>query len=79
MNNYVHTTQRPHHISYGVPLALAAIGTVVSLASPSRKAHIICGSLWLGLSVLHAWQYRRKLEYDVAELRQKAIRLGIRR
>lgn len=48
--------------SYGWPLLLAGAGTVVSLALPSRSGHVILGTVWAGLSALHAWQYRDKLK-----------------
>ncbi len=51
-------------MSLGLPLLGAAAGTIVSLALPSKRGHIICGVLWTGLSALHAWQYRKKLKQD---------------
>jgi len=51
-------------MSLGLPLLGAAAGTLVSLALPSKGAHIACGVLWTGLSALHAWQYRKKLAQD---------------
>lgn len=52
-------------MSLGLPLAGAAAGTLLSLALPSKRGHIICGLLWTGLSALHAWQYRKKLAQDL--------------
>ncbi len=52
-------------MSLGLPLLGAAAGTLLSLALPSKKGHIICGVLWTGLSALHAWQYRKKLARDL--------------
>ena len=48
----------------GLPLLGAAAGTILSLALSSKRAHIVCGAAWAGLSVLHAWQYRKKLAQD---------------
>ena len=52
-------------MSLGLPLAGAAAGTLLSLALPSKRWHIVCGALWAGLSCLHAWQYRKKLAQDL--------------
>lgn len=51
-------------MSLGLPLAGAAAGTLLSLALPSKRAHIVCGTAWAALSALHAWQYRKKLAQD---------------
>ena len=51
-------------MSLGLPLLGAAAGTLLSLALPSKRAHIIFGAAWAGLSALHAWQYREKLARD---------------
>ena len=52
-------------MSLGLPLMGAATGTLLSLALPSKRGHIVCGMAWAGLSVLHAWQYRKKLAQDI--------------
>lgn len=52
-------------ISLGIPMLGAVAGTLLSLALPSKRGHIICGAVWTGLSMLHAWQYRKKLEQDI--------------
>lgn len=52
-------------MSLGLPLLGAAAGTLLSLALPSKRAHIVCGAAWAGLSALHAWQYRKKLACDL--------------
>ncbi len=52
-------------ISLGIPMLGAVAGTILSLALPSKRGHIICGAVWTGLSVLHAWQYRKKLQQDI--------------
>ena len=54
-------------MSLGLPLLGAAAGTVLSLALPSKKWHIVCGALWTGLSALHAWQYRKRLAQDFGQ------------
>lgn len=48
-------------ISLGLPLAAAAAGTVVTLFVPAKRFHIVCGTAWAALSLVHAWQYREKL------------------
>lgn len=48
--------------SYGWPLLLAGAGTLLSLALPSQRGHVLFGTLWTGFSLLHAWQYRKKLQ-----------------
>ena len=52
-------------MSLGLPLMGAAAGTLLSLALPSKRGHIVCGMAWAGLAVLHAWQYRKKLAQDI--------------
>ena len=52
-------------MSFGLPLAGAAAGTLLSLALSSKRGHIVCGLAWAGLSALHAWQYRKKLAQDL--------------
>lgn len=52
-------------MSLGLPLMGAAAGTLLSLALPSKRGHIVCGMAWTGLSALHAWQYRKKLAQDI--------------
>ena len=52
-------------MSLGLPLMGAAAGTLLSLALPSKRGHIVCGLAWAGLSALHAWQYRKKLAQDL--------------
>lgn len=52
-------------MSLGLPLMGAAAGTLLSLAFPSKRGHVVCGLLWTGLSALHAWQYRKKLAQDL--------------
>ena len=52
-------------MSLGIPLLGAAAGTILSLALPSKRAHIVCGAVWAGLSALHAWQCRKKLIHDL--------------
>ena len=52
-------------MSLGLPLLGAAAGTLLSLALPSKRAHLVCGAAWAGLSALHAWQYRKKLVCDL--------------
>ena len=52
-------------MSLGLPLAGAAAGTLLSLALPSKRGHVVCGLAWAGLSALHAWQYRKKLAQDL--------------
>ena len=52
-------------MSLGLPLMGAAAGTLLSLALPSKRGHIVCGMAWAGLSALHAWQYRKKLAQDI--------------
>jgi hypothetical protein len=52
-------------MSLGLPLMGAAAGTILSLALPSKRGHIVCGMAWAGLSALHAWQYRKKLAQDI--------------
>ena len=54
-------------MSLGLPLLGAAAGTLLSLALPSKRAHIVCGAAWAGLSALHAWQYRKKLACDLTK------------
>ena len=54
-----------NQMSLGLPLLCAGAGTLVSLALPSKRGHIVCGALWAGLSALHAWQYRKKLAQDL--------------
>ena len=51
-------------IPYGWPLLAAAVGTAVSGFAASSKVHIGFGAAWAGLSLLHAWQYRKKLKQD---------------
>ena len=51
-------------MALGLPLLGTAAGTILSLALPSKKGHVVCGLAWVGLSALHAWQYRRKLAQD---------------
>ena len=41
-------------ISYGWPLLLTGAGTLLSLARPLRRGHVLFGVLWAGFSVLHA-------------------------
>ena len=53
-------------ISLGLPLAVAAAGTVVTLFVPAKRLHIVCGTAWAALSLVHAWQYRKKLAKDLA-------------
>ena len=53
-------------ISLGLPLAAAAAGTVVTLFVPAKRLHIVCGAAWATLSLVHAWQYRKKLAKDLA-------------
>lgn len=66
--------------SLGLPLAAAAVGTVVTLFVPAKRLHIVCGTAWAALSLVHAYQYRRKLADDLAAaplaccLRQKVER-----
>ena len=48
-------------MSLGLPLAGAAAGTLLSLALPSKRGHVVCGLAW----ALHAWQYRKKLAQDL--------------
>ena len=52
-------------VSLGLPLAAAAVGTVVTLFVPAKRLHIVCGTAWAALSLVHAWQYRRKLAQDL--------------
>lgn len=52
-------------MSLGLPLMGAAAGTLLSLALPSKRGHVVCGMAWAGLSALHAWQYRKKLAQDI--------------
>lgn len=52
-------------MALGWPMIGAAAGTLLSLALPSKRTHIICGMAWAGLSALHAWQYRKKLAQDI--------------
>ena len=53
-------------VSLGLPLAAAAAGTVVTLFVPAKRLHIVCGTAWAALSLVHAWQYRKKLAKDLA-------------
>ena len=62
-------------ISLGLPLAAAAAGTVVTLFVPAKRLHIVCGTAWAALSLVHAWQYRRRLAQDLAAA-PFAVRLG---
>ena len=62
-------------ISLGLPLAAAAAGTVVTLFVPAKRLHIACGTAWAALSLVHAWQYRRRLAQDLAAA-PFAVRLG---
>ena len=52
-------------IPLGLPLAAAAAGTVVTLFVPAKRLHIACGAAWAALSLVHAWQYRRRLAQDL--------------
>ena len=52
-------------VSLGLPLVAAAVGTVVTLFVPAKRLHIICGTAWAALSLVHAWQYRKKLAKDL--------------
>ena len=49
-------------ISYGWPLLLTGAGTLLSLALPSQRGHVLFGALWTGFSLLHAWQYRKNFQ-----------------
>lgn len=51
--------------SYGWPLLFSGAGTLLSLALPSKRGHVLFGALWAGFSALHAWQYRKKLQGTV--------------
>lgn len=52
-------------VSLGLPLAAAAVGTVVTLFVPAKRLHILCGTAWAALSLVHAYQYRKKLAHDL--------------
>jgi len=47
---------------YGIPLFIAAIGTITALCMENKKMHAAFGVLWSGLSVLHGWQHRGNME-----------------
>ncbi len=53
------------NLSLGWPLAIASAGTLISLATGAKGAHVVFGTAWAGLSALHAYQYRKKLCSDV--------------
>lgn len=54
---------KPKLVPLGIPLAVSAVGTVLSLAG-GKTAHKVFGTAWLALSLWHCWQHRRKLKQD---------------
>ena len=53
--------------SLGIPLTLASVGTIASLFA-NKNLHVLCGTVWLGLSLWHGYQHRKKLEKDIKSL-----------
>lgn len=51
----------------GLPLAVAAVGTVAALAF-GKRYHVIFGAAWLALSVLHGIQHVGKMKRDASAL-----------
>lgn len=51
--------------SYGIPLAALTAATTASLLTGSKKLHIVCGAALTSLSLLHGWQYRKKIQTDL--------------
>jgi len=50
----------------GVPLAIAAIGTIATIKADTRL-HIGFGMAWAALSALHCWQHTPKMKNDLAK------------
>ena len=55
---------------YGIPLSVAAAGTLASLCIEGKKIHAAFGTVWAGLSFLHGWQHRSSM----AKTLQKGVR-----
>ena len=51
------------NIPLGIPLTIASLGTVAALAA-NKQLHACFGVLWVGLSLWHGWQHRKKLQTD---------------
>lgn len=50
------------NIGLGIPLTVGMAGTVASLFVGGRKLHTAFGVAWTALSLVHAYQYRRKIK-----------------
>lgn len=50
------------NIGLGIPLAVGMAGTVASLFVGGKKLHTAFGVTWTALSLVHAYQYRRKIK-----------------
>ncbi|MBR2215153.1 MAG: hypothetical protein IJ849_05275 [Selenomonadaceae bacterium] len=57
----------PKKASLGLPLTLAAVGTVAGLFL-GKRWHVACGIALAGLSVWHGWQHRQKMARDAKNL-----------
>lgn len=53
------------NISYSVPLSVLTISTAASIVLKNKTVHAIAGAFLLGISVLHGWQYRQKIQQDI--------------
>ena len=63
------------NLPLSVPMGLATIGTVASLWFANKRIHMLCGTVWLGISAIHTWQHCPKVKKDVAKVMGK---MGIR-
>ena len=50
------------NIGLGIPLTVGMAGTVASLFVGGKKLHTAFGVAWTALSLVHAYQYRRKIK-----------------
>ena len=67
------------HVSYGIPLAVLAAGTVISIFLPVKRLHVAFGTAFIGLSVLHACQHKRKLSADTNRICVKGRKILCRK
>lgn len=57
-------------VSLGIPLMISLVGTLASLPIGSEKAHIAFGAAITGLSLVHAYQYRKAM---MAPIKRKMV------
>ncbi|MGO5131764.1 HMA2 domain-containing protein [Mitsuokella jalaludinii] len=61
------------HLSLGIPLTISGAATIATIFA-NKRLHIAFGAAWGVLSILHAFQHRKKMRTDVSRLCHTAER-----